>query len=251
MKKILIVVVVLFATLLIINSCDDRDNILKNDEIANSPQLQSNGNPYEYIGINHNILLDSMLNYIKDDYGYLMENYDFDVFPIGHLHTDSVIISYIVKAYIESSINPSITYQQALNESVPVFNSISEANTNLQNPIIFANTINSYIDSLPQIDQYYLDSLNRILANAGLNILAGIDEDYNFNSLESLIYQLEITILNDTNITNNPSQHVCLKHITLAKYSFEYLKNNIIPESKIKINKDLSPEFFGMTARGK
>lgn len=180
------------------------------------------GNPYEYVGINHNLLVDSMVTQFIDSYGTNMELYDFDQYPIESSQTVSLIFNYWVQASQVTGINPTMSYSDALNETVSIYGGLNEYSIPLTSSVAYSQHIANFNNSLSAADKIYADSLGDIMFGAIQKLINEEDEETVFFDLKEELNLFEQSMLLDNDVSINPQNYTSLKLVATARHSLNY-----------------------------
>jgi hypothetical protein len=197
-----------YLTLVILNSCE---NVIPVSNYDKYPSIQYQENPFEIEGINHNILLDSMINYFKSDYNIDQLSPTFT----DSSYFDTLMVNYAVRGLNESNINPTINFQSYWNNyyDTNMINYIEDIELSVQH-FLYDHNFSSSLDSIycyrifNLLKSVFSDSQNN---SCNLNIF--------FENLKDSILSIENDMLNETwGVTDT----IAFKRLAYIKYSTNF-----------------------------
>lgn len=194
-----------------------------------------------------------MMDSLCSEYGTELELYDLDAFPPHSDETLDVLFNYNVIAFHESGIDTSITYDDVVTRIINDFGSMGHYQNILADGSLYMQNYINFNNSLSSNDKIYADSIGNILFGAIQKLINLEDADTVCNNMISDLELLEMAMLSDTDVINNPNNYESLKIIAVARHSLDYWLqhfelNTLPPPTSQKQNNDV---VLGMSQEGK
>ncbi len=215
MKKYFIstLIIVVF---IIFNSCENfhKDNIID----YNSKNTLYNVNPYDSIGIIHNVLLEYFLNYIDEN------KIQFDN-PYTSRQNFCNQLAYVVQlTYQETGINPSLTYNEAylMVDTLGIDYGWNLGYLNLDSLYYqtFSDYINkAYIPNSSAKDSLWITKIRDLIVNYSIENLTNLNGDSLKESPEKFLIDINSLESQILNVDWAPYEYKSLKLISLLKHS--------------------------------
>jgi hypothetical protein len=193
------------------------ENSMNNSKNIPFKQIIYTTNPCEQDGIDHNIILDSMIAYFDADYDLTTINGSF----IDSIYFDTLAVNYIVRAYVESGIDPYMTFEYYWNNIYDT----AWVNNVKDGSLFISNYIENYQFSTANDSAFCMrmkDMFYSVWDYCWDNNKNHPDSVYTF--LCDSIVAIENDMLADTTWSSN-SNNEAWKRIAHIKYSVEFWYN--------------------------
>lgn len=192
-------------------------------------QIVYTTNPCEQEGIDHNLLLDSIISYFQEDYDLSTIEKSF----IEASNFDTILVNYVKRAHIETGIDPMRTFEECWNEYDTNWISIFESGSNTVSHFHTNYNYTTPTDSI--FCSRILNMLESVFDYCYSNIsIMTLDSLYDFVLDSSFVIENEM--LSDTSWNVN-SDNIAWKRIAILKKTVVFWKNYDLSFSLSSIKK--------------